>query len=208
MGSMFAIFFLLLVSSTFQLELTAENCGLPIITENTPIDEELYSRQLFVYGKTAQKRLASSRILVHGHGSLAAEIVKNLALAGVGNIVIGGKESYDRLCGESSDLISYARALNSQIKVLSPSCLLLFCDCSSLLQVEREENVTISNRFTTAIFIDDNISSLRSWNKLCREAGVKMVGSVVRGMCGVIFDDFLDFLIEDIEGDISRDVSD
>lgn len=49
------------------------------------IDEQLYSRQIFVYGKSAQQSLSSSHVLIRGSNTaLTAEIVKNLALAGVG----------------------------------------------------------------------------------------------------------------------------
>ncbi len=48
------------------------------------INEALYSRQLYVLGKDAQRRLQQSRVLLCGEmNGLAIEIGKNLALAGV-----------------------------------------------------------------------------------------------------------------------------
>ena len=58
----------------------------------TAVDEQLYSRQLLVYGKSAQHRMQDAHILVVGESPLTAEIVKNLALAGVGKISIDGKD--------------------------------------------------------------------------------------------------------------------
>ena len=52
---------------------------------------------------------------------LTAEIVKNLALAGVGSISIDtnalGGVNGSRLIGLSDDLAAYARALNPYVKV-------------------------------------------------------------------------------------------
>ena len=59
---------------------------------NTAVDEQLYSRQLLVYGKSAQHRMQDAHVLVIGESPLTAEIVKNLALAGVGRISIHGND--------------------------------------------------------------------------------------------------------------------
>ena len=51
--------------------------------KNDEIDESLYSRQLYVLGHEAMKRMSSSNVLVVGLKGLGAEIAKNIALAGV-----------------------------------------------------------------------------------------------------------------------------
>ena len=48
---------------------------------NGDIDESLYSRQLYVLGHEAMKRMGSSHILVVGMKGLGVEIAKNIALA-------------------------------------------------------------------------------------------------------------------------------
>jgi hypothetical protein len=88
---------------------------------------------LFVYGRSAQQRLAEARVLViAGDGAtiaLAAEVTKNLALAGVGQLFIAS--SLDELqCGlditlpsllgtgdNAQALSAYARELNPGITV-------------------------------------------------------------------------------------------
>lgn len=47
------------------------------------IDESLYSRQLYVLGHEAMKRMSASNVLVCGLRGLGVEIAKNVALAGV-----------------------------------------------------------------------------------------------------------------------------
>ena len=59
------------------------------------VDEQLYSRQLLVYGKSAQRRMQDAHVLVIGDSPLTDEIVKNLALAGVGRISIHREDEGD-----------------------------------------------------------------------------------------------------------------
>lgn len=47
---------------------------------NTEIDEGLYSRQLYVLGHDAMRRMASSDVLISGLGGLGVEIAKNVIL--------------------------------------------------------------------------------------------------------------------------------
>ncbi|KAL5691426.1 hypothetical protein EMGR_006920 [Emarellia grisea] len=52
------------------------------------IDESLYSRQLYVLGHEAMKRMSSSNVLVVGMKGLGVEIAKNVALAGVKSLTL------------------------------------------------------------------------------------------------------------------------
>ncbi|KAL4919547.1 hypothetical protein BDW62DRAFT_209750 [Aspergillus aurantiobrunneus] len=65
------------------------------------IDESLYSRQLYVLGHEAMKRMSSSNVLVVGLKGLGVEIAKNLALAGVKSLTL-----YDPTAVAISDLSS------------------------------------------------------------------------------------------------------
>lgn len=55
---------------------------------NGEIDESLYSRQLYVLGHEAMKRMGSSHILIAGLRGLGVEIAKNIALAGVKSLTL------------------------------------------------------------------------------------------------------------------------
>ncbi|KAI0132761.1 putative ubiquitin-protein ligase [Xylariales sp. AK1849] len=52
------------------------------------IDESLYSRQLYVLGHEAMKRMGASNVLVVGMKGLGVEIAKNIALAGVKSLTL------------------------------------------------------------------------------------------------------------------------
>ena len=52
------------------------------------IDEGLYSRQLYVLGEEAMRRMAKSNVLISGMGGLGVEIAKNVVLAGVKSVTL------------------------------------------------------------------------------------------------------------------------
>lgn len=52
------------------------------------IDESLYSRQLYVLGHEAMKRMGASNVLIVGLKGLGVEVAKNVALAGVKSLAL------------------------------------------------------------------------------------------------------------------------
>jgi ubiquitin-activating enzyme E1 len=57
-------------------------------SNNGEIDESLYSRQLYVLGHEAMKRMGSSNVLIVGLRGLGVEIAKDIALAGVKSLTL------------------------------------------------------------------------------------------------------------------------
>ena len=52
------------------------------------IDESLYSRQLYVFGHEAQRKMAGSNVLIVGLNGLGVETAKNVILAGVKSVTL------------------------------------------------------------------------------------------------------------------------
>ena len=120
---LFVLYFIQILASIANFNHGSHFVGQTSIsqTENS-FDEQLYSRQIFVYGKSAQQQLLNGHVLLYGSGLVTAEILKNLALAGVGKISLidrdvkrVGPES--RLIGEENDLLNYALSLNPSLNV-------------------------------------------------------------------------------------------
>mmetsp|Transcript_29633 Transcript_29633/g.48896 ORF Transcript_29633/g.48896 Transcript_29633/m.48896 type:complete len:1094 (+) Transcript_29633:153-3434(+) len=57
-------------------------------TATAEVDEKLYSRQLYVMGHEAQRRMMASRALVIGMSGLGAEVAKNCILAGLSSLML------------------------------------------------------------------------------------------------------------------------
>lgn len=76
-------------SSTSTAATTMANNG-STSSRETPgeIDEGLYSRQLYVLGHDAMRRMANSDILISGVGGLGVEIAKNIILGGVKSVTL------------------------------------------------------------------------------------------------------------------------
>ncbi|KAI1775319.1 hypothetical protein F4818DRAFT_46379 [Hypoxylon cercidicola] len=58
------------------------------VVGQSEIDESLYSRQLYVLGHEAMKRMGASNVLIVGLKGLGVEISKNIALAGVKSLTL------------------------------------------------------------------------------------------------------------------------
>lgn len=71
------------------------------VVGQTEIDESLYSRQLYVLGHEAMKRMGASNVLIVGLKGLGVEIAKNIALAGVKSLTL-----YDPAPAAIADLSS------------------------------------------------------------------------------------------------------
>jgi hypothetical protein len=89
------------------------------------VDTSLYSRQLLVYGESAQIKLRDAHVLVIGNASLALEVVKNLALSGIGSLSHCCSSPLQHesqrcsvsLAGQNTSLLEYAQSINRNIQV-------------------------------------------------------------------------------------------
>lgn len=115
--------FVLGISSS--LSKTTQISPLPVRgpSHEESIDKALYSRQLLVYGESAQLQLKHASIVMIGDGALYNEIAKNIALAGVGRIVFvevsrpPGAAKAPSLTGQAATLAQYVADLNHNVEV-------------------------------------------------------------------------------------------
>lgn len=87
--------------NTSQEPATMANNGSTSRDTPAEIDEGLYSRQLYVLGHDAMRRMASSDILISGMGGLGVEIAKNVILGGVKSVTL-----HDTVAATLADLSS------------------------------------------------------------------------------------------------------
>lgn len=169
------------------------------------VDEQLYSRQLLVYGKSSQKRLMGAHVLLYGANyeseDLLAEVAKNLALAGVGKISIrtepprgGVPSSRPRLVGECASLVKYCSEINPLIQV------------SSVYDIE--EGFRDFSPYTVVVACNVDIATLGELNARIRASStVALVAVKAQGVAGYIFNDFGDhFDVEDLTGEHGKNV--
>lgn len=121
---------------------------------NITLDSDRYSRQLMVYGIEAQEKVLKSHVLLvtYEDSGLSNEILKNLALSGVGNIDIlilktSKKINYYNRKNNKKSLIGRFLTLKEYLNDLNPLCnvniinyFITFEQNSSLSTLENDEN--------------------------------------------------------------------
>ncbi|OCF60450.1 ubiquitin-activating enzyme E1 [Kwoniella mangroviensis CBS 10435] len=167
------------------------------------IDEGLYSRQLYVLGHEAMKKMAASNVLIVGMKGLGVEIAKNVALAGVKTVTI-----YDPAPTEIADLgtqfflreedIGKPRAevtrprlaeLNSYVPI-------------KLLEGSGEITPEMVSPYQVVVLTNATIAKQVEINEFCREKGIYFIAADVRGLFGSVFNDFgKDFACVDPTGE-------
>ncbi|MCJ1477720.1 hypothetical protein MMC13_006393 [Lambiella insularis] len=161
-------------------------------TTNGDIDESLYSRQLYVLGHEAMKRMGSSHVLIAGMKGLGVEIAKNIALAGVKSLTLFDPESatisdlssqfflHSEDVGKPRAAVTAPRVaeLNAYTPVSVHPSKSLTADLS---QLKRYQVVVLTRTsFKDQLLISD----------YCHQNGIFLVIADIYGLFGYIFTDF------------------
>lgn len=164
---------------------------------NDTVDEKLYSRQLYVMGHEAQRRMMASKAMLVGCSGLGVEIAKNCILAGISSLVIvdpiaptsydlggnfylpatsGGSSRADLCKGKLSELNPYVHvSVATDVTALTSEQLLPILDTG------------ISCLVVTIPLAKDLLIAL---NNKCREVGACFIYSITTGVFGQVFCDF------------------
>ncbi|XP_030373603.1 ubiquitin-like modifier-activating enzyme 1 [Scaptodrosophila lebanonensis] len=164
------------------------------------IDESLYSRQLYVLGHDAMRRMANSDILLSGLGGLGLEIAKNVILGGVKSITLHdtatctlndlssqfyltqadiGKNRATASCGQLAELNSYVRTI-AHTGPLSEDFL---------------------RQFRVIVLTNSDAEEQQRIGKFAHENGIAFIIAETRGLFAKVFCDFGEqFTIYDQDG--------
>ncbi|XP_024101158.1 ubiquitin-like modifier-activating enzyme 7 isoform X5 [Pongo pygmaeus] len=161
------------------------------------LDEELYSRQLYVLGSPAMQRIQGARVLVSGLQGLGAEVAKNLVLMGVGSLTLHDPHPtcWSDLAAQfllSEQHLERSRAEASQ---------------EFLAQLNRAVQVIVhTGDITEDLLLDFQVVVLTAAKleeqlkvgTLCHKHGVCFLAADTRGLVGQLFCDFgEDFTVQD-----------
>ncbi|XP_033858479.2 ubiquitin-like modifier-activating enzyme 1 [Acipenser ruthenus] len=188
---------------------TGSNCSssssvrteLPCTTSSTPangmakngseteIDEGLYSRQLYVLGHEAMKRMQNSNVLISGMRGLGVEIAKNVILAGVKTVTI-----HDSAAAEWRDLSSqfYLREEDlgkNRAETTQPRLAELnsYVSVSAYTGALAEEYL---QQFQVVVLTNPSLEEQLKIAEVCHSKGIKLVIADTRGLFGQLFCDF------------------
>lgn len=170
--------------------------------ENNEIDESLYSRQLYVMGHEAQRRMGSSSVLVIGMNGLGIEIAKNVVLAGVKKLVV-----HDDRPAKIADLGSQFYLTPEDVgKPRSEPSAQRLAELNEYVRVEAHSGEIKDNdfikQFTVVVVADALLDEKLAINELCRENKVAFISCSINGLFANAFCDFGEkFTVSDTNGE-------
>lgn len=203
-------------STLFSSTKTEDHSKEPI---QQSIDTSLYSRQLFVYGKSAQMKLLEGKVVLIAEDDLLSfEVAKNLALTGVGKIALYSyKGNYSsevlRISGDDGSLSEFISALNPYVKVSflhSHEVVLIAFQVQNISFSTSLPYGSLPNYLHDAVIVicSNNLTTINQWNHFARRNNARTVAMYQTGKFGFVFDDFLDdFQVLDVEGEVFKEVT-
>ncbi|KAI9336082.1 hypothetical protein BDR26DRAFT_839052 [Obelidium mucronatum] len=165
------------------------------------IDEGLYSRQLYVLGKTAMLAMSQSNVLIVGLKGLGVEIAKNVILAGVKSVTL-----YDRGFVEVTDLSSQFYLHMSDIgKPRAQATVHRLAELNSYVPVSVvDSDLTEAElkKYQVVVLTDAPLAEQLRVNEITHRNGIKFIAADMRGLFGSVFNDFGDaFVVTDQTGE-------
>ncbi|XP_032067947.1 ubiquitin-like modifier-activating enzyme 7 isoform X2 [Thamnophis elegans] len=159
-------------------------------TEDLPkIDQELYSRQLYVLGFEAMQKMATATVLVSGMTGLGVEIAKNVILAGVKSVTLHDQDDAqwndlssqfylsENDVGQNRAVISqkHLSKLNSNVEVIPHTTELM----KSFLAT-----------FKVVVLTNSSLKEQLDISEFCHANQICFVLANTKGLAGQIFCDF------------------
>lgn len=163
------------------------------------VDESLYSRQLYVIGHEAMKRMLRSHVLIMGLRGAGLEAAKNLCLAGVRSITL-----FDNEAVAASDLSTCFYCTERDVgDRRDRSCLYKLKALNTQVAVDVADEVPEDfSGFTAVLLCDAATDSQIRINRRCRRDKVPFITSQISGLFSQVFCDFGDeFITTDENGE-------
>ncbi|KAK5624896.1 hypothetical protein RRF57_000612 [Xylaria bambusicola] len=165
-----------------------------IVSDTAEIDESLYSRQLYVLGHEAMKRMGASHILIVGLKGLGVEIAKNIALAGVKSLTL-----YDPTPTAISDLSSQFFLHPEDVgkprdAVTAPRVAEL--NAYTPVHIHKSSDLTKNleqyDKYQVVVLTNQSLQDQLVIGDYCHSKGIYVVSANLYGLFGSIFCDFGD----------------
>ncbi|XP_030921273.1 ubiquitin-like modifier-activating enzyme 1 [Geospiza fortis] len=158
------------------------------------IDEGLYSRQLYVLGHEAMKRMQTSNVLVSGLRGLGVEVAKNLVLGGVKSVTL-----HDPHPAAWADLASQFSLREEDVgRSRAEATLPRLAELNSYVAVSstREPlSKELLGTFQVVVLTNSPLEEQLWVGDFCHSHGIKLVVADTRGLFGQLFCDFGDDMV-------------
>ncbi|XP_078066021.1 ubiquitin-like modifier-activating enzyme 1 [Mustelus asterias] len=164
---------------------------------STEIDEGLYSRQLYVLGHEAMKRMKNSNVLIAGMRGLGVEIAKNITLGGVKSVTV-----HDEGNTEWNDLSSQFYLAEEDIgKNRAEASEKHLAGLNSYVPVSSHTEKLTEDflyRFQVVVLTDSSLEEQLWIGDFCHRNNIKFIVADTKGLFGQLFCDFgEEFIVTD-----------
>lgn len=164
------------------------------------IDEGLYSRQLYVLGHEAMRRMGRSDVLISGVRGLGLEVAKNVILGGVKSVTI-----HDEGKVAISDLSSHFYASESDVgKNRAELSVRLLAELNKNVPVVAYSGKLTQDfiaKFRVIVLTESSLEEQLWISDFCHAKNIAVIVASTRGLFGQVFCDFgTDFTITDVDG--------
>ncbi|KAJ6508398.1 ubiquitin activating enzyme [Mycena sanguinolenta] len=157
------------------------------------IDEGLYSRQLYVLGHEAMKKMAASNVLIVGMQGLGVEIAKDIILAGVKSVII-----YDPEPVTLQDLSSQFFCRTEDIgKSRADAAVPRLAELNAYVPVRnlggapgQAITVELIHGFQVVVLCNIPYRKQLEINAWTHDNGIYFIAAETRGLFGSVFNDF------------------
>nr|BEH82873.1 ubiquitin/FAT10-activating enzyme [Halocynthia roretzi] len=185
---------------------------------NMEIDDSLYSRQRYMLGDRAMRRMATSSALLLGCDTLGVEIAKNLVLTGIKSLcvsddrIVTSEDAQFNFYVSTSDVDqrkTRCEACVPHLTELNPYVTVSVSHVDELLEKAIPENsasqselIEIIKGYDCVIATQYDVELLIALNKICRLTNTKFVCCNVFGLFSSLFCDFgSEFEVYDVNGE-------
>lgn len=170
-------------------------------TITNQLDEDLYSRQLYVLGRDAMQKMSQSHVLICGLGGLGVEIAKNVILSGVKQVTLFDSKEVSMAdigtqfyLSETNLGENRAEASRNKLAELNPN---VKVDASTI-----SLNKEFLSNYSVVIATETGDEQRIILNQMCRDVSVKYIDADTHSVFGRIFVDFGDnFVVNDVDGE-------
>ncbi|KAM7361317.1 SUMO1 activating enzyme subunit 1 [Cochliomyia hominivorax] len=159
--------------------------------ELTETENELYDRQIRLWGLESQKRLRTAKVLISGLSGVGAEVTKNIILSGVNSVKLNDDKivTEEDFCSQflvsrSALGTNRAEASIERAKALNP-----MVEISAEIEPLSKKDVVFFEAFDVIVVIGANNEELVRIDKICREKNIKFFAGDVWGTFGFCFAD-------------------
>lgn len=165
------------------------------------IDEGLYSRQLYVLGHDAMRRMATSDVLISGLAGLGVEIAKNVILGGVKSVTL-----HDNAITKISDLGSQFYLTEADIgKNRAAACCQRLSELNSYVPTRCYEgslDEEFLKKFKVIVLTETPLDEQIRISQLSRANDIALIIADTRGLFSRIFCEFGEkFVVVDSNGE-------